>query len=103
MLPCVWLSDFAGASTQSSPGRTGCQTGRPSPSSLAATGVRLLALHFTNHMAVPCNLLHLLLALTAACCTDPYTNDATFALSMVFLEEMGATGVCGCVHARVLC
>ena len=23
---------------------------------------------------------------------DPYVNDATFALSMVFLEELGATG-----------
>lgn len=25
-------------------------------------------------------------------CADPYVNDATFALSMVFLEELGATG-----------
>ena len=31
-------------------------------------------------------------------CADPYVNDATFALSMVFLEELGATGnkVCCC-------
>lgn len=32
-------------------------------------------------------------------CADPYVNDATFALSMVFLEELGATGnkVCCCL------
>lgn len=29
---------------------------------------------------------------TVLVCADPYVNDATFALSMVFLEELGATG-----------
>jgi len=34
----------------------------------------------------------IILLLFLRSCADPYVNDATFALSMVFLEELGATG-----------
>lgn len=53
------------------------------------------------HVDSPSNCLGLLwpneqctAVLTIRCtlCADPYVNDATFALSMVFLEELGATG-----------
>ena len=42
------------------------------------------------------------------CCADPFGNDESFLLSMLTLEELGATGnkVCGSflsVHCAVLC